>query len=197
MTSSVLQALFAAADLGENLDAAVIERALATLRTARLKSGAFQYGSDPEHATGRGFEAIPGAIGRMPICETTLLLAGEGDQKHLTLAVDAFLEEWQALEDRRAEDGTHEPPYMVAPYYFCYAHLYAAQAIELLPQEVRDAYRERFRERLFSVMETDGTWNDRVFERSANFGTATAVLALLQPKLAAPAGWSPPPSAPK
>jgi hypothetical protein len=192
MTASVLQALFSAAELGETLQPKVIARALATLRAARLSSGAFQYGSDPDNATGRGFEAVPGAIGRMPICEVTLLLAGEGDQKHLTLAVDAFLDEWQALEDRRAQDGTHEPPYMVAPYYFCYAHLYAAQAIEGLPKELREQYRERFRARLFSVMDTDGTWNDRVFERSANFGTATAILALLQQDSLPPATWQAP-----
>jgi hypothetical protein len=192
MTASVLQALFAAADQGESIDPAVVERALTTLRQARLDTGAFQYGSDPDHMTGKGFEAVPGAIGRMPICETTLTLAGQGDVKHLVNAVEAFLEEWPALEDRRARNGTHEPPYMVAPYYFCYAHLYAAQAIEMLPEEVRDDYRERFRERLFSVKEMDGTWNDRVFERSANFGTSTSLLALMQPDLAPPASWRAP-----
>lgn len=192
MTASVLQALFAAADQGESLDPDVIGRALATLRMARLDSGAFQYGTDPDRVTGKGFEAIPGAIGRMPICEATLSLAGQGDVKHLVGAVEAFLEEWQALEDRRAKDGTHEPPYMVAPYYFCYAHLYAAQAIELLPEEMRGDYRRRFRDRLFSVRAESGSWNDRVFERSANFGTSTSILALMQPDLPPPASWQAP-----
>jgi len=40
------------------------------------------------------------------------------------------------------------------------------------------------------VREEDGGWNDRVFARSANFGTAMSMLALLSPELPAPARWS-------
>ena len=103
-----------------------------------------------------------------------------------------FHDNWDELKKRHQQTGTHVAPYMIAPYYFYYGHRFAAQAIEMLPEEVRDDYRERFRERLFSVKEMDGTWNDRVFDRSANFGTSTSILALMQPDLAPPASWRAP-----
>ena len=56
----------------------------------------------------------------------------------------------------------------------------AAHAIEFLPDVERDAARIKFREVLFTVRDENGTWNDRVFPRSAGYGTAMSVLALLQ-----------------
>ena len=84
------------------------------------------------------------------------------------------------LEKRRKKTGTHVAPYGVAPYYFFYAFTHAAMAIELLPESGRAADRARVREILFKVRDADGTWNDRVFARSAAFGTAMSVLALLE-----------------
>jgi hypothetical protein len=49
-----------------------------------------------------------------------------------------------------------------------------------LPDVERDAARIKFREVLFTVRDENGTWNDRVFPRSAGYGTAMSVLALLQ-----------------
>jgi len=78
---------------------------------------------------------------------------------------------------------------MIAPYYFFYAHRYAAQAIELLAAEDRPGYRQKLYALLWKVREEDGGWNDRVFPRSETFGTAMSMLALLSPKLPAPARW--------
>ncbi len=189
MTAPALQALFAAQQQGFEVEARVVERALASLRAARLETGAFQYGSAPERQTGEGFEAVPGAIARMPVCEATLLLAGEGDVDALRAALAGFFEHWEELEKRRALSGTHEGAYMIAPYYFFFAHWYAAQAIELLPAEEREPLREQLRARILEVRGEDEGWNDRVFERSRSFGTACVMLALLQPRLDPPAGW--------
>ena len=83
------------------------------------------------------------------------------------------------------------PPYGIAPYYFFYAHYYAAQAIELLPETDRDEYRSRMRELLLQIREDNGSWNDRVFRRSANYGTAMAIMSLTMHKHPAPAAWPP------
>ena len=72
-------------------------------------------------------------------------------------------------------------PHGIAPYYFYYGHYYAAVAIEHLPAELRKAYRARYYERLFEVREESGGWNDRVFDRSENYGTAMALLSILEP----------------
>jgi hypothetical protein len=168
----------------------VVEKALGTLEAARLDTGAFQYGTNPAGKTGKGFEDVPGSIGRSPVCETTLFLAGRGSLERIRGALDAFFAHWEWLEVRRKHDKTHIPPYFIAPYYYFYAHRYAAQAIEFLPEAERAGYRERLAKLLFAVREEDGGWNDRVFPRSENFGTAMTLLALESPTLRAPAPWT-------
>jgi hypothetical protein len=155
-----------------------------------MDTGAFQYASNHEHQTGQGFEAVAGSIGRAPICETTLFLAGRGSVERIQKSVDAFFAEWRWLEQRRRQTGTHVPPYMIAPYYYFYAHRFVAQAIELLPEEKRAEYRNKLYSLLWHVREQDGGWNDRVFPRSENFGTAMTMFALLAPHAQRPAGWA-------
>lgn len=192
MTASTLQFLFEAARAGEDVDASVVEHALDVLESGRLESGAFQYGVDPEHQSGQGFEAVEGAIGRSPACEATLLLAGRGSVERVRGSLDLFLTHWEWLEKRRKQNGTHVKPFMIAPYYFFYAHRYAAQAIELLPETERAGYRAKLHALLWKVREEDGGWNDRVFPRSECFGTAMSMLALLAPRMPTPAGWPAP-----
>ncbi len=190
MTAPTLQVLFEAARAGEDVDRAVVEKALATLESARLETGAFQYGTSPEHKTGKGIEEVAGSIGRSPICEVTLYLAGRGSVEHIRSSIEDFFKHWEWLEVRRRQNQTHIPPYMIAPYFYFYAHRYVAQAIEFLPEAERPALRERLTKLLWAVREEDGGWNDRVFPRSENFGTAMTLLALVAPRLAAPAGWT-------
>lgn len=187
MTGPTLQVLFEAKGQGYPVDEGVVKRALEFLQTAHTASGAVVYsgkGGD------RAREATPGAVGRMMVTETTLYLAGKSSQANIRAAVDAFIVHWSWLDQRRAKTGTHVAPYMIAPYYFYYAHYYAAQAVELLPQVERAEYRRRINDLLFSVRLEDGSWNDRVFPRSANFGTAMATLALMMPELPKPAKWA-------
>jgi hypothetical protein len=192
MTAALLQALFQAADAGLAVDSGVVQRALDALEAARLEVGSFQYALDERRRAPEGSSAVEGAIGRMPIAEATLLLAGRGDLARVEQALAAFFEHWRFLEERRKQSGTHAKPFGVAPYYFFFAHRYAAQAIELLPDEARSAWRARLDERLAAVRDEDGSWNDRVFERSKAFGTAMVLLALREPALPRPARWAPP-----
>jgi hypothetical protein len=125
----------------------------------------------------------------MSVCETTLYLAGRGSLEHIRGSIDAFFEHWGELEKRRKQKGTHEGPYKIAPYFFYYAHRYAAQAIEMLPESERASYRQKLYRLLWSVREEDQGWNDRVFPRSESFGTAMALMALLEPERERPARW--------
>ena len=192
MTAPTLQILFEAKRQGEAVDSGTIGRGLQTLEDARLETGAFQYGSDPAGKNGRGFEDVPGSTGRSPVCETTLYLAGRGSVDRIRTSLDQFFEHWRWLEQRRKQNGTHVPPYYIAPYYFFYAHRYAAQAIEFLPEVERPSYRTKLYELLWHVRESDGGWNDRVFPRSESFGTAMTITALREPVSARPAGWTGP-----
>ncbi len=199
MTGPTLQALFEARRQGFTVDQQVVERALDALDQARTRSGSFVY-SGVDGSTSR--EAVPGSVGRMLVSETTLYLAGRSSLERVRGSVDAFFTHWEWLEKRRAQPGTHVAPYGVAPYYFFYAHYYAAQAIEQLPAIDRPEYRRRLAKALFLVRAEEnaeqgegkaggvgGGWNDRVFDRSANFGTAMAMMALGMDKSPRPARW--------
>ncbi len=186
MTAPTLQALFEAKAQGYAVDAATVEKALSYLESSRAPSGSVVYSGK---AGERSRDGVPGAVGRMLASETALFLAGRSTQANVRAAIDAFIVHWEWLNKRRAKNGTHEGPYQIAPYYFYYAHFYAAQAVELLPNQERAEYRRRINELLFSVRLTDGSWNDRVFDRSAGYGTAMATMALMMPDLPRPVGW--------
>jgi len=189
MTAPCLQTLFEARALGYPVDDGVVERGLAVLESSRTETGAVVYSLTQGARPGR--DAVPGAVGRMALAEATLHLAGRSNPASVRGAIDAFVAHWKWLDARRAKSGTHERPYGIAPYYFYFAHYYAGQAIELLPEGDRPEYRQRLRDLLFVNRLEDGSWNDRVFPRSANFGTAMSMLCLLLPDLPAPSRWDP------
>jgi hypothetical protein len=178
MTAPCLMALLEAKEAGLEVSDELIARTVTALEITRGESGYVAYNATRQTRDDVG--QIPGAIGRMCAVESALARAGKGDEKRLRFAVDRFFEFWPELEKRRKKTGTHVAPYGVAPYYFFYAFTHAAQAIEFLPEADRPALRTKFRELLFKVRDEDGTWNDRVFPRSASFGTAMSVLALAE-----------------
>lgn len=186
MTAPTLTMLFEAKKQGYTVDAAMVERALNALERGRSATGSVSYAGPAD----RRPEATPGSVGRMLCTECALSLAGRSSPERVRGAIDAFIVHWDWLDQRRAATGTHVPPYGVAPYYFYFAHYYAGQAIELLPQRERAEYRRRLGQLLFSVRLDDGSWNDRVFPRSANYGTAMSVMALLMPQMPRPAEWA-------
>ena len=187
MTAPTLQALFEAKNLGLSINPDTVKKALDFLESARGPAGSFTYAGK---STRPGGEPVPSNAARMAACETTLFLAGRGDLARVRSGVDTFIVHWEWLNKRRAQTGTHIPPYSIAPYYFYYGHRYAAQAVELLPKPERVEYRRRLNELLASVQLENGSWNDRVFPRTANFGTAFTLEALMAPTTPPPATWS-------
>jgi hypothetical protein len=199
MTGPALQVLFAAAAAGHAVRATVVDEALAALERARAQSGSVAYGVPAESRAEvpedklRFMDKLEGAMGRMLTTETTLDLAGRGDQKRLAAALDTFFSHWQELEKRRKQGGTHVQPFGVAPYYVFFAHTCAAQAIERLhDQRAREEAKAKLYALLAQIEEDDGGWNDRVFPRSRAFGTAMVVLALCAPHEPPLPGWPPP-----
>lgn len=192
MTAPAVMALFDAKRQGFTVDDAVIERALDALELCLAPDGYVAYSA--QRQTADDASQIPGATGRMVASEAALMLAGRSDETRLRRAVDAFFEHWDALEVRRQKTGTHVPPYGVAPYYFFFAHAYAADAIELLPEEDRASRRKQLREIFWRIRDDDGSWNDRVFPRSRSYGTAMTMHALQRPWLETPARWEAPPA---
>lgn len=175
VTAPAVQALLLAREQGNSFDDNVLSKAKKVLEDSRTDEGAFAYSG-----TGARRTQLPGSIARSAICESTLRLLGGGDVDHVRDSIEAFHTHWDELEKRRKKTGTHKPPYGVAPYYFYFGHRYLAQAIKFLPEEEeQSAARERFVKVLMETQDADGTWNDRVFERSKAYGTAMSLLAIL------------------
>ncbi len=185
MTGPTLQGLFQARSMGYAVDEVVVDRAVGALLRSRTPTGSYTYAGDARENP----EPVAGAVGRMLVSEVTLSLCGKSDVSRVRAAVDAFFVHWDWLDRRRAQNGTHIPPYSIAPYYFYYAHYYAAQAIEMLPKRDREEYRRRLSELLWKNQLEDGSWNDRVFPRSRNYGTAMSMMALMMPEAPKPAEW--------
>lgn len=187
MTAPCVVALMEAKAAGFPVDEAVIERGLAVLERSRTAAGGIVYALRGDST--KSNDAVPGAVGRMLAAETVLHLAGKSSAAQVRSALDAFFTHWEWLEKRRQQTGTHVPPYQVAPYYFFYAHGWAGDAIELLPMHERSEYRRRLRELLMKVRDEDGGWNDRVFDRSAAYGTAIALQALTAQRTSSLPRW--------
>lgn len=175
VTSPAVQALLWAKSLGEKVPSEIFERAAKILAKSRSKDGAFVYSG----TTGGRMDRLPGSIARSAVCETTLRLLGKGSAQASQSAIDAFHKYWNELEKRRKKTGTHRPPYGVAPYYFYYGHRYLAQAITMLPKAKQAAERKRYTTALMKTKDADNTWNDRVFAQSRSYGTAMAILSLV------------------
>jgi hypothetical protein len=178
VTAPVTQALLIARGQGEKVPDEVLARARRVLENSRTSDGAFMYsgvmrGETPPRAK------LPGSAARSAVCEATLVLLGGGSTDAVRAGLNAFHQHWDELKKRHQQSGTHAGPYQIAPYYFYYGHRYAAQAIQLLPESERAAERDRLLTVVLKTRDADGTWNDRVFPRSRNYGTAMVVLALL------------------
>ena len=187
VTASVVQALLWANNKNNPIDQQVLENAADALAFSRFVDGGFRYFGTHESQTVRHRQdLLPGSVGRASICETMLYALGHGSINRIQKSIDAFHLHWQQLENRRQKSGTHEGPYLVAPYYFYYGHRYAAQAIEMLPETRRNSQRDRLYQLLMRTKSTDGTWNDRIYPRSRAYGTAMVMLALMSDRIGAP-----------
>jgi len=181
VTSPAVHALMLARETGIKIEDEVFERSLKVLADSRMDESVYPY-----IGTRGRRDTTAGSVARAPVSEATVMLLGDGDPEKLQAAIDMFHEHWDELEKRRKKTGTHLPPHGVAPYYFYYAHRYAALAIRMLPKEKQDQEFKKFYKVLLKTKDDDNTWNDRVFEQSKAYGTAMSLLALGRDSVALP-----------
>ncbi len=132
---------------------------------------------------------MPASSARSSVATLALYKAGRKTQDDLRLAVQGFFDGWDDLLVRKSQQGTHLPPYNIAPYYFFFGHTYAAFAIEELPEAEKETRRKELRDKLWETREEDGTWNDRIFPRTSSYSTAMSILALRAPDLESIPSW--------
>lgn len=184
MTGATLLILYEAKKAGFEVDEDMIEEALDALEKARTDEVSYIYAG-----AAQGRVEMPGSAARSAVAELARYKAGKSDIDELRKAVDGFFIGWDDLLDRKSKQGTHEGEYEIAPYYFFFGHTYAALAIEELPAKEAESRRAELVELIWKTREEDGSWNDRIFPRTASYSTAMAMLALLAPKREPYATW--------
>ncbi|MEO0650856.1 MAG: hypothetical protein AAFZ65_09265 [Planctomycetota bacterium] len=172
-TGATLLELYEARARGFEIPQDLIQTALEALEAGRTKSTTFAY-SGPARSPVAG----PGSAARSSVAELAMQLAGRSDDLGVERAIAVFFDGWDELLARAGKQGTHEGEFGIAPYYFMFGHLYAAEAIEQLPPKVRAAWRRELMDKLQQTRDPWGGWNDRIFPRSQAYGTAMALLAI-------------------
>lgn len=181
-TANVVPALVAAKRAGWEVDGDVVARAVRYLKQCSLPNGAYSYDLRPiPRIRGESIDNPKGSLGRIQVCNWALRRAGENtitDEK-IREGLEVFFEEHRFLDVARMRPVPHEAYYANAAYFYLFAHCYAAQVINELPEAERAAYHQRLRGHLTKLQWSDGSSID--FPNMSCMqvaGTAFSVLAL-------------------
>ncbi len=166
---------------GLPVDAANYEKALRAVAHCRLPDGSYTYNIDAI-SSAAGLEYInqtKGALGRIQVGNVALVRGGELGARDVRAGLDQFFQHHKFLSVARKKPIPHESWYAVAAYFFLFGHYYAAQAIELLPADLRPRYARQLEEKLLEIQEEDGSfWDFHISTYTHAYGTAFAVMSL-------------------
>lgn len=162
---------------------ATIVRALDAIDSARRPDGFLGYDTRRSGALGGPYskDHMPDCVGRRLIADVAAARAGRLDIDRLRSSLVLFDTTWRDLDAERGRGGVHRAPFGIAPYYFFFACTAAAEAAQFLPPNERDRHLAFNRALVLSICAPDGTWNDQHYLQSVAYGTASAILVLVDP----------------
>ena len=182
-TALVLPSLARALERGWLSDPAVLARALANVQRCALPDGAYEYDLNalPRINGGEHINRLRGSLGRTQVCNWARARCGDPriTPERIREGLDAFFEHHRFLDVARLRPIPHEAYYYNAGYFYFFGHYYAAQAIELLPEDQREPYRARLRPHLVKTLWKSGATSDFLGTSSmVTASTSFLVLAL-------------------
>ena len=163
-TALVLPYLIRAKELGWEVEDRMIERALKYLKRCAMPGGAYSYDLTPvprisgvEH-----INLIQGSLGRTQVCNWALVKAGVESVTPdvVRKGLEDFFKYRKFLDHVRTRPIPHEGFYANAGYFYFFGHYYAALAIELLPEEEREAWHAQLRPHLVKTQFKNGGTSD-------------------------------------
>lgn len=179
-TSCVIPALVRAKELGWAVDEKVLARAVRYVEQCKLPGGAVMYDIRPiPRRPGESIDNVKGSLGRMQVANWALRRArspGVTDDV-IRAALEDFFEHHQFLDVARMRPIPHEAYYANAAYFYMFAHCYAAQVINELPEAERAAWHKRLRAHLAKVQWDDGSSID--FPNMSCMRTAGTAFSIL------------------
>jgi hypothetical protein len=182
-TACVLPALIGGKRQGWPVEDHVIQRASEYVRRCALPNGAYEYDLKPIPRIGGGEEInnVKGSLGRIQVCNWARVRAGDKrvDAAKIRDGLRVFFEDHRFLDVARMKPVPHEAYYANAGYFYFFGHYHAAQAINCLPLEEREAWHAKLRAHLIKAQGKDGSSVDFVGSfYSYTYATSFAVLAL-------------------
>lgn len=188
-TALVLPALKQATELGWEIPAYVPEAALKVVKRCHLPNGAYAYDYRPTQRGwgGESINQVKGSLGRIQVCNLAL---ASWDVEFVTLdklreGLENFFEHHRFLDTARMRPIPHEGFYANAGYFYFFAHYYAAQVIELLPEEEREGWHSKLRFHVAKTMLKDGSTSDFLtsgYMKTGSSAYAAMVLSIGLPK---------------
>lgn len=167
-------ALDAAKRAGAVVPDTLLEDCGKAVAKTRGAGGAFSYAM--RGRTGAVSEvAMRNSMGRNPMCERALQIAGRGSSEDLDAAVVNFRKWLPRLERVRTCDFHTDGE--LGGFFFWHATYFTAESLEGLPPSTAAEHRRALRAHVLSIGEFDGAFVDS-HEVGKSYGTAAALLTL-------------------
>ncbi len=183
VTATVLIALKEAEREGIEIPEKMIRTSMESLKRQRLPDFAYLYSLSHWKSPRYSINRPAGSLGRSQSCN--LAMKWWGDETVTDEVLIRWLDRLYArngwLDVGRKRPIPHESFFLIAGYFFYYAHYYAALCIEEIPEKERGVYREFLADVLVGLQETDGSWWDYpLYDYHQAYGTGYAIQSLLR-----------------
>lgn len=185
-TAAVMPAIQKAIEKGWYTDKAkadrMLERSLDYVQRCALPNGAYAYDLSPiPRVGGESINDVKGSLGRIQVANWARRELGDMrvTDEQIREGLAAFFREHAFLDAAFMRPIPHEAYYANAAYFYHFGHYYAAEVIELLPEEERAQWHAKLRPELVKTQRQDGSLTDFLgtgYLRVAS--TAFTILAL-------------------
>lgn len=174
-TAAAVQALARADQAGFSVPDDLLERGVDALTRMRNENGVFSYFLYEHEERGKVGANDRGDVGRGPVCESALFLAGASDSERVAGTIGRFLEVATFYTAEQGKALMHAGPEAQGCHYLLFDLMHAAQSWRAADGDPRTA--ALLRECVLECRQADGSFLDTpILGRS--FGTAMALLAL-------------------
>ncbi|MFT5288088.1 MAG: hypothetical protein ACI82F_000140 [Planctomycetota bacterium] len=181
-TAVAVLAMIEARAAGLELDEKVYNAGVKALQYARLPNGAYEYEvkAVPSHMRSESINQVKGSLGRIQVCNLALFRAGKDvTVEQLVWGLEQFAKHHKFLEVARNKPIPHEAYYANAAYFYLFAHYYAAQVLQVLPEEERAKLAPHVQSGILAARQKDGAmWDFWIAASTKPYGTAFGVMGL-------------------
>ena len=170
-TGAVAHAVAAARRAGADVPNVLLGRAADALLKTRRDGGRQDY----RHEAGKPQSSEKNSSGRTALSELALLECGRGSPENVAAGVEIYWKHASKLDAIRVTDYHSDEE--LAGFFYFYALYHTVESARALEESARDRHLEKFRAKILSLPEMDGSFVDS-HELGKSYGTAMALLIL-------------------